>query len=75
MAAGCPVAAADLSYAHDVCGEAAVYFDHNDSKSIAKIVTGACHDKATLERLRSTGTECKNRFSYQKIADEIALLF
>lgn len=75
MAAGCPVAAADLSYAHDVCGDAAVYFNPKDSDSIAKIVTSACSNKATLEQLRTIGTERKNRYSYQKIADEIAQVF
>ena len=72
MAAECPVAAADLSYAHDVCGEAAVYFDPNDSESIAKTVTAVCRDKGTLEQLRSLGAERKNRFSYQRIVEETA---
>ena len=69
------MAAADLSYAHDVCGDAAVYFNPKDSDSIAETVIAACSNKVTLELLRTIGTERKNRYSYQKIADEIAQLF
>ena len=72
MMAKCPVAAADLPYAHDVCGDAAVYFNPNDSESIANTVIAVCRDEATLGRLRSTGAERKSRFSYQRIAEEIA---
>ncbi len=75
MAAGCPVAAADRSYAHEVCGEAAIYFDPNDSEKIAEIVTSVCRSRKTLERLRFMGTERKNRFSYQRIAEETARVF
>lgn len=72
MAAGCPIAASDLSYAHDVCDDAAVYFDPNDHHSIETTVVAICRDKATAERLRSRGSERKDVFSYQKIATEIA---
>lgn len=75
MAAGCPVAAADISYAHDVCGEAAVYFDPRDSADIAKNVLSVLREDATSKRLRSIGTERKDRFSYERIAGEIALVF
>lgn len=75
MAAGCPIVAADRSYAHDVCGEAAVYFDPNDPANIAKIVTTVCRERETMERLRSMGTRRKERFSYEKIADNIARIF
>lgn len=75
MSAGCPVAVADRPYAHDVCGDAAIYFDPNDSESIAEMVTSVCRSRETLERLRSIGTEHKNRFSYQRIAEETARVF
>jgi glycosyltransferase involved in cell wall biosynthesis len=72
MVAKCPVAAADLPYAHDVCGDAAVYFNPNDSESIANTIIAVCSDEAALARLRSNGAERKSRFSYQRIAEEIA---
>ena len=71
MMAKCPVAAADLPYAHEVCGDAAVYFNPNNSESIANTIIAVCRDEATLARLRSTGAERKSRFSYQRIAEEI----
>ncbi|GAG35620.1 unnamed protein product, partial [marine sediment metagenome] len=75
MAAGCPVAAADISYAHEVCGEAAVYFDPRDSNDIAETVLSVLREQATSEQLRSAGAERKDRFLYQRIAGEIALVF
>ena len=75
MAAGCPVAVADISYANEVCGEAAVYFDPGDSANIAETVLSVLCEDATSERLRSIGTERKDRFSYERIAGEIALVF
>jgi len=75
MAAGCPVAAADISYAREVCGEAAVYFDPRNSADIAETVLSVLREDATAERLRSIGTERKDRFSYQRIAEEIARVF
>ncbi len=75
MAAGCPVAAADISYAHEVCGAAAIYFDPRDSADIAKNVLSVLREDATSERLRLLGTERKDRFSYERIAGEIALVF
>ncbi len=75
MAAGCPVVAADLPYAHDVCGDAAVYFSPTDPDEIAKAVVAVCCDKDTLKSLRATGSERKNQFSYRKIAEGIAHVF
>ncbi len=75
MAAGCPVAAADRSYAHDVCGAAAVYFDPRDSAALAETVLSVLRGQVTSERLRLLGTERKDRFSYERIARGIAPVF
>ena len=75
MAAGCPVAVADHSYAHDVCGAAAVFFNPRDSADIAETVLSVLREQATSKRLRSAGAERKDRFSYQRIAEEIARVF
>jgi len=75
IAASCPVAAADLPYAHDVCGDAAVYFNPNDPSDIAKTVIDVCHDKSTLDQLRSICANRKDRYSYRRIAEEIARVF
>jgi len=72
LAAECPVASADLSYAHDVCDNAAVYFAPEDPEDIARVVMATCCDKAMLEQLKTAGRKRKNRFSYQRIAEKIA---
>lgn len=72
MAMGCPVAAADLPYAHDVAGEAAIYFNPRDLKSIAKSIVDLLNDDRSLKRLKSIGAERKMCFSYERIADAVA---
>ena len=69
------MAAADISYAHEVCGEAAVYFDPRDSAALAETVLSVLREDATSERLRSLGTKRKDRFSYERIAGEMAIVF
>jgi glycosyltransferase involved in cell wall biosynthesis len=71
MAAGCPVAASDLTYAHDVAGDAAVYFDPHNPQSIATVVTNILSDKSLRMRVREWGFNRKNNYSYQFIADKI----
>lgn len=72
MAAGCPIAAADLPYAHDVCSDAAAYFSPNRPESVAETVIKTCSDQTVLTRLRAAGTERKMRFSYRAIAEDLA---
>jgi glycosyltransferase involved in cell wall biosynthesis len=72
MAAGCPVAAADRPYAHDVCGNAAVYFDPNDPGSIASTVSAVFRSNSESLRLKDAGLEKKTCFEYEAIADKVA---
>jgi glycosyltransferase involved in cell wall biosynthesis len=69
MAAGCPIAASDLPYAHDVAGPAAVYFDPNDARSISDCVLSVLRNPESLSRLRGLGQERCRRFEYQSIAN------
>lgn len=72
MAAGCPVAAADLPYAHDVCGGAAVYFLPRNPENIAEVVVRTCSDPTSREKLRGAAAQQQERYSYRKIAEEFA---
>ncbi len=72
MAADCPIAAADLPYAHDVAGDAAVYFDPLDPTSIARTVTSTLSDEGTMARLREAGHSRKALFAYPAIAERVA---
>ncbi len=71
MAAGCPIATANLPYAHDVCGNAAVYFDPNDSENIANTVVNIYKDEYALEKLKTNAYVRKTLFSYKNIAEQI----
>lgn len=72
MATGCPIAAADLLYAHDVCDEAAIYFDPYNSESLAKVVTSVCREPVRLAEMKAKGMERKALYSYETIAEQIA---
>lgn len=72
MAMGCPIAAADLPYAHDVAGEAAIYFEPRNAESIAESIVAILNDDEGLMRLKSAGAKRKMRFSYERIAGEVA---
>lgn len=72
MAAGCPIAAADLPYAHDVAVDAAAYFDPRDPDSLADCVVSLFKESESLEVLASKGMARSTMFSYENIAESIA---
>lgn len=72
MAAGCPIVAADLPYAHDVGGEAAAYFDPHDPVSLADCVVSLLKDSKSRAVLASNGTTRSALFSYEIISEAIA---
>jgi len=74
LAAGCPIAAADLPYAREVCGEAAHYFDPANPEDIANTVLAMLKNEAELVRLKRLGAERKDRYVYIGIAERIARL-
>ena len=74
MAAGCPIAASDRLYAHDVCGEAAVYFNPSCPESIAHAVLETLNNGSLLQKLVNKATERKSQFSYEFIAERIAAI-
>lgn len=55
--AGTPVVAADRPYAHDVCRDAALYFDPHDGESLARALATVAGDAALRARLSSAGLE------------------
>lgn len=75
MAVGCPVAAADLPYAHDVADDAACYFDPSDPQLIAECIVALLKDNDTMEAMRIKGEIRKQIYSYQLIAEKIATVF
>lgn len=72
MAAGCPIVASDLPFAHDVARDAAVYFDPLSSKNIAETIVSTLSEKDAIERMKAAGTRLKEKYSYENIAYQIA---
>jgi glycosyltransferase involved in cell wall biosynthesis len=72
MAADCPIVASDLPYAHDVCEDAALYFDPTSPEAIAQTVQQVLGNHRVFERLRDVAQERKSLFAYDRIANEIA---
>lgn len=75
MAAGCPIAASDLSYAHNVAGDAAVYFNPRDPESIARTCLFLLDNPSEVARLKKEGARLKSEYLYANIAERIASVF
>lgn len=71
MAANCPIAVSDLPYAHNVAGEAALFFDPKDPKSITTTVLSLLDNPSEMDRLKKEGMILKSNYSYTKIAEQI----
>jgi glycosyltransferase involved in cell wall biosynthesis len=74
MSAGCPIAASDMEYAHNVAGNAAVYFDPYDVDNMAESICALLCDAPRLSQLKQAGIERMNRYAYSTIAEQIAIL-
>ena len=72
ISANCPVVAADLPYARDVAGDAAIYVDPKDSGKIADAIMLVLGSEDVRQGLRVAGTAIRERFSYPVIANRIA---
>jgi glycosyltransferase involved in cell wall biosynthesis len=72
MAAGCPIVASDLPYAHEVAGTAALYFQPHKPQSIAHTVINALSNKERLVHMQRMGKDRAARFHYGSIAEKIA---
>lgn len=75
MKCGKPIVAADLGFAHDVCGDAAMYFKYNDEKDLANKIVSLLNDKKLLEEKKENALKQSLRFDEKEIVSEyISLL-
>ncbi|OGP87968.1 MAG: hypothetical protein A2156_01695 [Deltaproteobacteria bacterium RBG_16_48_10] len=72
MSVGCPILAADLPYAHEVAGDAAIYFNPYSPEDLAERVISVLKSPETLRNLVKLGKERSVLFSYEKIANQFA---
>ena len=73
MAAGVPVVAADRGYAHDLCGDAALYFDPLDAEALARTLRSLLSTDGLADRLRTLGMRraaaLKDGRPYERLID------
>ncbi len=65
---GCPVVLSNTSALPEVAGDAGMYFDPKDSKSILKVVKSILYDQTLSNKLIRTGLERANAYSWEKTA-------
>lgn len=75
MRVGCPLALSDLPYAHEVVGDAGIYFDPYCVNSIADVLQDIFQNPSTSERLRKNASYQVTKFSDHAVAMEIKKLF
>lgn len=64
MAVGCPVIASRAAAIPEVCGDAVWYFDPNDPRALADVMTRLASDPPAREALRSAGLERARSFRW-----------
>lgn len=71
MACGTAVLASNTSSIPEVCGEAALYFDPHDSKSIVSRLEEFLSDDYPIDQLRVKALSQAGRFNYSKTAKQV----
>jgi glycosyltransferase involved in cell wall biosynthesis len=66
MSLGCPVACSDIPSLRERCGDAAAYFDPNDSESIVRTVTDILSDEARWRDMQHRGLAQASMFSWER---------
>lgn len=75
MACGCPVACSDASSFPEVAGDAAYYFDPNDTDSIRATLESVLSSDMELRALAGRGVTRARQFSWEKCALETARVY
>lgn len=76
MAFGCPVLTSDLDFAHEVCGDAALYFDPWNVNSLMQSIQTLRGDPVLAARLVDSGREvfASNSVSWQQNATTLVAI-
>lgn len=69
MARGTPVVCADIAPLREVAGDAALYFDPEDTDAIAAAIKRLIGEPALRDRLRTTGPQQAAKFSWAHAAE------
>jgi glycosyltransferase involved in cell wall biosynthesis len=68
MGLGCPVVASSIDALHEVCGDAARYFDPRDGADLARNIREILDSGPELARMRERGRERAAAFSWRESA-------
>ncbi|MBQ9236420.1 MAG: glycosyltransferase family 4 protein [Prevotella sp.] len=75
MCVGCPVIASDIPVLREVCGDAAIYFNPNDSDDMRNKIHSYLDDKQRLKPIMTEkGKENVMRFSWKSSAQKLIKL-
>jgi glycosyltransferase involved in cell wall biosynthesis len=72
MACGCPVLTSRGGAVEEICGDAAMYFNPDDSRTMTEAVEFVLEDEQLLSRLRERGLERAARFRWDASAQVLA---
>jgi glycosyltransferase involved in cell wall biosynthesis len=75
MAAGCPVIASDLPWAHETAGEAARFVDPERGEAIAAAIEELLRDGSERRALIAAGRERAREFDLGRMADQTAAVY
>ena len=75
MACGCPVVVSNVSALPEVCGDAALYVDPNDTQSIAAGMQRVLSDETLRSDLIERGLRRAKNFTWEKTAGETLKVF
>lgn len=70
MASGTPIAASRVAAIPEIVGDAALFFNPENIKEMARIMADVVHDKTMAKRLADNGLERVKQFSWDKCAKE-----
>lgn len=76
MCCGCPVLASDIPVIHEVCGEAAIYFNPHNVEDMKNTIQHYLQEEQTLRPIMAAkGLSNKQRFSWVKTTQAVLQLF
>jgi glycosyltransferase involved in cell wall biosynthesis len=71
MACGCPVIAAAAGAVPEVCGEAALWFDHDDKRRLPSVLARLLEEEGLYDTLRARGLERAARYTWRGAAERL----
>lgn len=75
MAAGLPIAAANIENSKEIAGNAALYFNPHDTEDIAETLKKAIKEKEIRQRLIANTSKQAKHFSWDRCAQETLAVF